>query len=207
VDAIFTSPVDSDRIATLGRVGRGFYQRPTADVARDLLGKLLVHRSPRGVVVVRLAETEAYLGPADRAAHTWGGRRTPRVRSMWGRPGLAYVYLIYGLHHCLNLVTSSEGGGEAVLLRGGAVVAGLEIARARRGEGVRMASLADGPGKLCQAAGITRAHDGVDTVSPGAGLYIVDDGLSPLLVETTRRVGVDSAGEAAAWPLRFVVSS
>jgi len=157
-------------------------------------------------VAVRLAETEAYLGPEDRAAHTWGGRRTPRVRSMWGRPGVAYVYLIYGLHHCLNLVTLAEGRGEAVLLRGGPVVAGHGIARVRRGDGVSAAALADGPGKLCQAAGITREHDGLDTCASDAALYVADDGVVPLEVETTARVGIESAGAAAGWPLRFVVS-
>ncbi len=157
-------------------------------------------------MAVRLAETEAYLGPVDRAAHTWGGRRTPRVQSMWGRPGLAYVYLIYGLHHCLNLVTRAEDMGEAVLLRGGPVVAGHELARARRGVRVRATSLANGPGKLCQAMGITRRHDGIDTCASNVGLYIADDGLTSPEVVTSPRVGVDSAGEAAAWPLRFVVS-
>lgn len=190
----------------LDRVGREFYQRPTREVAHDLLGKLVVCRSDGGLVAVRLAETEAYLGAGDRAAHTWGGRRTSRVRSMWGRPGTAYVYLIYGMHHCLNLVSSADDGGEAVLLRGGPVVTGHAIARARRGRGVPVASLADGPGKLCQATGVTREHDGVDTCEAGARLYIADDGVTPKVVETTPRIGVDYAGDAAAWPLRFVVS-
>jgi DNA-3-methyladenine glycosylase len=205
VDAIFNSPVNCDRIVTHDRVGREFYQRPTTEVARDLVGKLVVHRSPEGIVAVRVAETEAYLGPSDPAAHTWRGRRTPRVRSMWGVPGQAYVYLVYGLHNCLNLVTAEQGRGEAVLLRGGPVVTGDGLARDRRA-GVSARNLANGPGKLCQAVGVTREHDGIDTCDPAAVVYVSDDGLTVTGVETTPRVGVDYAREAAAWPLRFVVS-
>ena len=91
---------------------RGFYQRPTVEVSRDLLGLLLVRRAPAGLVAVRINEVEAYLGPTDRACHTWNGRRTERVRSMWGEAGRAYVYLIYGLHHCLNVVTVGSGAGQ-----------------------------------------------------------------------------------------------
>ena len=199
--------MDPDRIVTLDRVDRGFYQRSTKAVARDLLGKLLIHRTPDGIVAVRIAETEAYLGPDDAAAHTRGGLRTERVRSMWGPPGHAYVYLVYGLHHCLNLVSSTEGRGEAVLLRGGPVVSGHGLARARRGEEIRSPNLADGPGKLCQALGVTREHDGLDVCGPRAELFVAEDGCRPERVATTPRVGVDYAGEAAGWPLRFVVSS
>lgn len=189
-------------------LARGFYQRPTAEVARDLLGKLLVRRNREGTVVLRLLELEAYLGPEDPACHTFGGRRTQRVAAMWGDAGHAYVYLIYGVHHCLNLVTVGGGAGEAVLVRAGAVVHGGELARRRRGANVDRRSLADGPGKLCRALSISRRDDGLDLCDRESGLWVCDDGLraAPGLVRSTFRVGVGYAGAAADWPLRFIVS-
>jgi len=186
-------------------LAREFYQRPTADVARGLLGKLLVRRNREGTVAVRLVEVEAYLGPEDPACHTFGGRRTPRVATMWGDAGHAYVYLIYGVHHCLNVVTVGGGAGEAVLVRGGAVVHSHELARRRRGVTVAERSLADGPGKLCQALAIARGDDGLDLCHPRRGLWLCDDGLRPApgLIRSTPRVGVGYAGAAAEWPLRF----
>jgi len=188
------------------RVGRAFYQRPTEAVARDLLGKLLLHTGPDGEVAVRLTEVEAYLGPGDRASHTRGGRRTARNLTMWGEPGYAYVYLIYGLHHCLNVVTAEEGRGEAVLLRAGVPVAGHALVRTRRGAHISEGRLCDGPGKLCQALALDRRHDGLDLCAPGAALRLSDDGVRPgdESVARTPRIGVESAGEAASWPLRFL---
>jgi DNA-3-methyladenine glycosylase len=186
-------------------LAREFYQRPTVDVARDLLGMLLVRRNREGTVAVRLVEVEAYLGPEDPACHTFGGRRTPRVATMWGEAGHAYVYLIYGVHHCLNVVTVGGGAGEAVLVRGGAVVYGHRLARRRRGSTVAKRSLADGPGKLCLALAIARSDDGRDLCDPRSGLWLCDDGLrlAPGSVRSTPRVGVGYAGDAAEWPLRF----
>lgn len=185
----------------------GFYQRPTEDVARDLLGKILVCSKPEGTVAVRINEVEAYLGVEDPACHTFGGRRTPRTETMWGRAGVAYVYLIYGIHNCLNVVTVGEGSPEAVLLRGAEPVAGRSLIRERRGPRVAEHELTDGPGKLCQALAVSRDDDGTDLCTPGARLTIRD---TPALVDdevirSLPRVGVDYAGEAAAWPLRFLL--
>ncbi|MCU0232713.1 MAG: DNA-3-methyladenine glycosylase [Thermoanaerobaculales bacterium] len=189
-------------------LARGFYQRPTEVVARELLGKLLVREDPQGTVAVRLTEVEAYLGVDDAACHTFGGRRTARTETMWGEAGHAYVYLVYGLHSCLNVVTVGRGRPEAVLIRGGMVEHGLELARARRGAGVRERALADGPGKLCQALAVSRADDSADLCDRASGLVIRDDGLrvGERSVRRLPRVGVAYAGAAAAWPLRFVLS-
>jgi DNA-3-methyladenine glycosylase len=185
---------------------RGFYQRPTAEVARDLLGKVLVRESADGVVAIRLTEVEAYLGIDDPACHTFGGRRTARTETMWGEAGRAYIYLIYGIHHCLNVVTVGEGVPEAVLIRGGVPVTGGRLIRLRRGSKVPRRNLVDGPGKLCQAMALTRSEDSLDFCDPASAFTIRADGrdIPNERVERLPRVGVDYAGKAAAWPLRLM---
>jgi len=189
-------------------LGRAFYQCPTAEVAVSLLGKIVIRETAEGRVAVRLTEVEAYLGPADPACHTFGGRRTPRVESMWGEAGRAYVYLIYGMHCCLNIVTVGDGAGEAVLLRGGVVVSGGPLIRKRRGPRPSDRDLLNGPGKLCQALAIDRAADGGDLCSTESGLWIEDDGyrVSVDRISTSPRIGLRNVGDAAYWPLRFSVS-
>lgn len=162
-----------------------FASRAPEEVARSLLGQLLVHAGPAGVVAGRIVETEAYLGPHDLACHTSRGR-TPRTEVMFGPPGRAYVYLVYGMHHCFNVVT---GAGSAVLVRSVEPVAGLP-------QGVR----ADGPGRLTKVLGITRAHDGLRLDAPPLFLAAGADGRAVL---RGPRVGVDYAGEWARAPLRF----
>jgi DNA-3-methyladenine glycosylase len=184
---------------------RDFYQRTTEVVARGLLGKLLIRSHAEGDVVLRLTEVEAYLGVEDPACHTFAGRRTPRTESMWGEAGHAYVYLVYGLHCCLNVVTVGPGRPEAVLIRGGVVEEGFDLVKRRRGPRVGERSLTDGPGKLCQALAIDRSDDGTDLCAVGASIRFRDDGfeVSKSDVSILPRVGVDYAGEAASWQLRF----
>jgi DNA-3-methyladenine glycosylase len=172
-----------------------FYRRDTAVVARDLLGCRLIRRFPDGKArAIVIVETEAYLGVKDRAAHTWNGRRTPRVAPMWGPGGHAYVYMVYGMHFCLNVVTGREGVPEAVLLRAGVP------------EEDSKSSLlpASGPAKLCAYLGVTVALSGVSLRGPE--LRISRGPRRDFEVLTGPRVGVDYAGEAAAWPLRFAVA-
>jgi DNA-3-methyladenine glycosylase len=190
-------------------LARDFYQRTTKVVARELLGKLLVRTHPDGVTVLRLTEVEAYLGVDDPACHTFGGRRTARTETMWGEAGHAYIYFVYGLHNCLNIVTVGPERPEAVLVRGGAVVEGVDLVRARRGPRVGERALTNGPGKLSQALAITRAEDGIDLCSLESTLRICDDGVEipENRVRRLPRVGVDYAGEAASWPLRLVTDS
>lgn len=195
----------ADGLADASILSRGFYQRPTAEVARDLLGKILVRTTAEGVVAVRLDEVEAYLGVDDPACHTFGGRRTARTETMWGEAGRAYVYLIYGIHNCLNVVTVGEGSPEAILLRGGRPVFGEDLIRRRRGAQIAPAHLTDGPAKLCQALAVTRTQDGRDLCDAEARLTIRTD-VSPItdaMVRQLPRVGVAYAGDAAGWPLRF----
>jgi DNA-3-methyladenine glycosylase len=174
-----------DRLAS--PLPRSFYDRPTDRVARDLLGCLIAH-DDRGVLRLgRIVETEAYLGVRDRACHSSRGR-TPRTEVMFGPPGFAYVYLCYGMHHCLNAVTRETGLAEAVLIRA------VEPLEGCLGE-------ADGPGKVCRALGVDRRLNGADLL--GDALRIVCGERAPRQVCRGPRVGVDYAGAWARRRLRF----
>jgi DNA-3-methyladenine glycosylase len=184
-----------------------FYRRPAEAVARDLLGRYLVHRLPDGDrLVLRLVETEAYLGAPDRASHAWAGRRTKRNASLYLPAGHAYVYFIYGMHHCVNAVAGRDGEGGAVLLRAGEAVEGRARMAALRGlaRPPRPGDLAGGPGRLCRALAIDRRHDGLP-LTRGALTLAEGEPVRPAEVAAGPRVGVDYAAEAAAWPLRFAV--
>lgn len=159
-------------------------------MARSLLGMHLVHRFRGTERRGKIVETEAYLGPQDLAAHSRHGR-TARNATMFGPPGHAYVFLIYGIHHCLNVVTGRAGHGAAVLLRALEPVANLE-------------GRANGPGLLCQALGVDRRLDGVDL--RGDRLYIEDPGPHAFRIATRSRIGVDYAGAWARRRLRFYIS-
>lgn len=191
---------------TEGRQGKrppaSFWKGPTEAVARALLGCLLVRRVPGAPArVLVIVETEAYLGVADRAAHTWNGRKTPRVTPMWGPPGHAYVFRIYGIHDCLNVVTGEVGVPEAVLLRAAVPVAWWEGREVSPGD----LSSASGPGRLCRFLSVGRELSGAPLSGPDLELLLP---LSPVRrpILSGPRVGVDYAGAAAAWPLRFAVA-
>ena len=175
-------------IAAAPRLTRDFFDRDTELVARELLGCFLVHRSEGIERIGRIVETEAYLGVGDLAAHTSRGV-TPRTRVMFGPPGHAYVYLIYGMHHCINVVTEGEGTGTAVLLRA------LEPVRNLPGK-------TSGPGLLCKAMDIDRRLNGHDFCSDDLHL-LARPAAPPEPVAQRPRVGVDYAGEWAARLLRF----
>jgi DNA-3-methyladenine glycosylase len=165
------------------RLPREFFDRPATDVAPDLLGCVLWHASPAGLVAARLVEVEAYRGSLDPASHAYRGP-TARNAVMFGPPGHAYVYFSYGMHYCVNLVCQPASQGEAVLLRAGAVVGGADLARRRRyglpdtdgstggASRQRERDLARGPGRLCQALGIDRSMDGADACAPGGPIGI-----------------------------------
>ena len=184
------------------RPPKAFWEQRTEEVARALLGCRLVRRlpgrTPKSLVIV---ETEAYLGIADRAAHTWNGRRTPRVSPMWGPPGHAYVFRVYGMHDCLNVVTREHGVPEAVLLRAAvpeAWWAGGDVPRSEL-------LAASGPGKLCRALSVGRELSGAPLTGPGLELLLPLPGSSRRILSGPR-VGVDYAEEAASWALRFAVA-
>jgi len=175
---------------------RSFYARSTVEVARGLLGKVLVHGVTAGIIV----ETEAYLGGDDLAAHSARGL-TARTRVIFGPPGHAYVYLIYGMYECLNLVAEPDGRPGCVLIRALEPVSGVELMQARRGAIRKVAQLANGPGKLTLALGITRAHNGAD-VTRGSLVVREAAGTGEREIEVTPRIGITGSAEL---PLRFVL--
>jgi DNA-3-methyladenine glycosylase len=171
---------------------RTFYDRDAESVAQDLLGKLLVHRVDRQQRVGRIVEAEAYLGPSDLAAHSARGR-TARTEVMFGPPGHAYVYLIYGMHHCLNIVAGPGNLASAVLIRALEPVANIDDS-------------SSGPGRLCRAMGIDRRLNGHDLTRGELFLAEPTEAPDPFEIVARPRVGVDYAGEWAQKPLRFYIA-
>lgn len=182
---------------------RTWFDRPAEALARDLLGARLVHASAEGVVGGKIVEVEAYAGPEDLAAHSSRGQ-TARNDVMFGSPGHLYVYLVYGLHHCLNVVAGPGTKPEAVLIRALALDEGVELARARRGDRPADARLASGPGNVGQALGVDRSLNGADLL---AGPVHVEQRAGPMPPTLSGpRVGVAYAGLWAARPMRFWIA-
>jgi DNA-3-methyladenine glycosylase len=183
------------------KIPRSFYEQSTLDVARQLLGKYLVRRHPDGTTVGRIVETEAYVGPQDKACHASRGR-TARTEIMFGPAGHAYVYLVYGFHHMLNIVTEQKDFPAAVLIRAVEPMDGIALMKKRRGiEEPRQ--FASGPGKLCEAFAIDRMLNGADLC--GSVLYIRDDGDAMPGIRARPRIGVDYAGTWKHKPWRFLI--
>ena len=188
--------------------GPAFFRRGALELAPDLLGLVLVHATADGVAAGRIVEVEAYCGPADLAAHSAGGRRTARNEVMYGPAGRAYVYFIYGMHWCVNVVAATPGVPEAVLLRGLEPLHGEDLMRARRGTHVAPAALARGPGNLTRALGIDGARNGADLRRGELRLLRPPGGRGiPAASEVVRspRIGVAYAGAWAELPWRFSV--
>ena len=205
------------------RLGREFFARDGITVAKELLGKTLVHETEAGTVRGIITEVESYMGESDKGSHTYGGKRTERTEPMYHKGGTSYVYLIYGMYSCMNIAAMKKDVPQAVLLR--SVVPADEESRrrmlalrleelnerqAKKGgnpynEGNCPASLkkhlADGPGKLCIAMGITRADNDVDMVKSKS--FYVTEGFEPSQILAGKRIGIDYAEEAADYLWRF----
>lgn len=193
--------------AAMGRpLPRSFFAREPAEVARDLIGTVLISPAPgapREPITLRVSEVEAYHGVQDPASHAYRGR-TARTAVMFGPPGFLYVYFVYGMHWCANIVTGVDGEASAVLLRAAAVTGNLPAARERRrsprGAVPRDVDLARGPARLASTLGLTGADSGADLCRPGAPFRVYPADESPTVVQTGPRVGVAAAGEI---PWRF----
>ena len=190
------------------RLPRTYYQSlEVTDIARDLLGKYLIteidgfHCS--GIIV----ETEAYRGPDDRASHSYNNRRTSRTEVMYAEGGVAYIYICYGIHHLMNVVTGPKDDAHAVLIRALEPADGIDIMAARRQMMESDSRLTKGPGALSIALGLTSALSGTSLYSPSSPIWIEDRGLkfAPNEICSGPRIGVESAGEAALWPWRYFV--
>lgn len=205
----------------MARLTKEFYQGDTVAIARSLVGKYLVRHLHEETLVCRITETEAYVGAIDKACHAYGYHKTRRNATMFGPPGHAYIYFIYGMHCCLNFVTNPEGEPDAVLLRGLSPIYGTEtMAQLRFGKptaefsSYQRKNFLNGPGKCCQALSLTTALDGLSltdealflcTSPTDAGLPAVAE--VPFTVEPGRRIGIDYAEEAVDFPWRFTWKS
>jgi DNA-3-methyladenine glycosylase len=191
---------------------RAFFERPATEVAPEVLGCVLLHYSPQGMVAAEIVEVEAYMGSADPASHAFRGR-TARNDVMFGEPGHAYVYFTYGMHFCVNLVCQPAGVASAVLVRAGRVVTGVKLAAARRSsagafDGTRRAEqLASGPGRFCQALDIARPQNGADVCDAGGELRVCAPaafaGLAADRIASGPRVGVRTGAEV---PWRYWIA-
>ncbi len=191
---------------------RTFYDRDTLEAARDLLGRDLVRVLEDGTeLICRITETEAYIGRMDKACHAYQYKRTPRTQTLFAPPGTAYIYLIYGMYSCLNLVTEGEGEPAAVLIRGAVPVEnGDIIAKNRFGckqkemSACQKKNFLNGPGKLCRGLRLTREQNGLDLTSRDGGLYLLPGGPPDTeRIFAGKRIGIDYAQEAADFPWRF----
>lgn len=205
----------------MAKLTEDFFHRDTVEVARSLLGKYLVRQIPDGPLLAgRIVETEAYVGRIDKACHAYNYKRTPRTETLYAPPGTAYIYLIYGMYHCLNFVTEAEGEPCAVLLRGLEVRHGAEwMAQARFHKSLealttyQKKNFLNGPGKVCRALSLTRQENGI-SLTTGHALWLCDSleelGLpphpgdqAPFSILAGPRVGIDYAEEAVHFPWRF----
>lgn len=184
------------------KLDRAFYLRSGLDVARELIGKQLVHRSAEGTTKGIIVETEAYLGHIDAAAHSYKAARTGRTAIQYGDGGYAYTYTIYGLHTCMNIVANRAECPEAVLIRALQPTEGIAL-MCRRRQQSSIRALCNGPGRLTQAMGITMRHYGMDLC--GEELFVETSEDAAPQVFATARINVDYAGEAAHYPWRFVL--
>ena len=193
----------------MARLSREFYSGNTVETAQNLLGKVLVRQWKGRFLAGRITETEAYIGRCDKACHAYHYRRTARTETLFLAPGHAYIYLIYGMYHCLNFVTEPAGEPCAVLIRGGKLLSGLEVvSRLRFGKApaelsaYQRKNFLNGPGKLCKGFALTREQNGLDVTVPCGPLYVCA-GDAPGHIFTGERIGIDYAQEAVDFPWRF----
>lgn len=184
------------------KLTRDFYQRSATEVAKDLLGCTLVHESSEGVTKGKIVEAEAYMGNLDPAAHSYNNRSS-RTEIQYGEGGFAYIYLIYGMYYCMNIVTNSVNLSEVVLLRALEPLEGIDLMKQRR-KTDKLMNLCSGPGKLCTAMGINKTHYGMDLC--GEQLYLEARDTKDLIeIVASKRINIDYAGEAKDYLWRYTI--
>jgi len=185
------------------KLGRSFYTKDVLEVAQKLLGKILVHETPDGITKGKIVEVEAYNGLTDKAAHSYPNLCTERTKIQFYEGGFAYIYFIYGMYHCMNIVTGKANEPQAVLLRALEPVEGIDLMKRRR-KTDKISNLCSGPGKLCQAMGITKEQYGSDLCK--STLYLED--AAPVSKENilqTKRINIDYAEEARDFLWRYII--
>jgi len=195
------------------RLTREFYSRETLVVAKDLLGKILVHEFNGEMLRGKIVETEAYIGSIDKACHAYGGKRTPRVETLYARPAVAYVYFIYGMYHCFNVITKEEGSPEGVLIRAIEPIDGIGVMANLRFKKdyneltkAQIKNLTTGPSKLCIAMNINKGNNKQDLCL--GQLYIEESGeKEKITVVEVKRVGIEYAEEAKDFLWRFYIKN
>lgn len=194
------------------KLNREFYNRDSTMVAEELLGKVLVVKYDNAVCKGKIVEVEAYMGPMDKAAHSYNNRRTKRTEIMYGKPGFSYVYFIYGLYYCMNVVTREEGIPQAVLIRGVEPLAGFNEMSFRRFKksyddltNKEKINITNGPSKLCSAMGIGREFNALDLL--GDTIYIEEGEKESFNIVTAKRIGIDYAEEAKDYLWRFYIKN
>ncbi|MFW9780798.1 MAG: DNA-3-methyladenine glycosylase [Candidatus Heimdallarchaeota archaeon] len=196
-------------MSELKRLSRNFFNRPTKEVAKELIGKYIVRKTKKGTIVGKIIEVEAYIGPSDKACHSYNYKRTERTQVMYMKPGTLYVYFIYGMYYCLNIVTEPEGIPCAVLIRKLYPIEGIEIMKENRGikVGKNYQNLVDGPSKLCIALNITKKKfNGLDACSPRSILFFNNGELvNPRNIILGKRIGIDYAQEDKDKLLRYTL--
>ncbi len=190
------------------KLPRKFYLQDTLEIARGLLGKYLVHEDAQGMTIGKIVETEAYLGKDDPASHAFGGKKTERTEVQFKVGGHVYVYLIYGMYNCFNIVTEKEGEPKSVFVRALEPIAGQDLMRDRRGitdESVDgLVELTNGPGKLCMAMDIDTSMSGKDLCEDEIFVTYPKDE-DHMKIVSSERINIDYAGEAKRWPWRFFI--
>lgn len=193
------------------KLPREFYNRPTLEVSKDLLGKYLVHQIGGNKYMAKIVEVEAYIGDIDKACHAYNNKVTPRTKVLYKLPGTAYVYLIYGMYYCFNIVTEEEGRAAAVLIRAVEPIEGIEKMVENRYKKTikeinkkQIFNLTSGPGKLCMAMNITKENNKMDLC--GDDIYITEGREKEKIgIITTKRINIDYAEEAVDFPWRFYI--
>ena len=192
------------------KLNRNFYNRDARIVGEDLIGKILVRKYDDIVIKSRIVETEAYIAAIDKASHGYKGKITPRTKIMFGPPGYAYVYFIYGMYYCLNFVTEEEGTCSAVLIRAAEPLINEEEMSINRYNknlneltNYQKRNISNGPGKLCNALKITTDHNGIDLT--GDEIYVEDDGFKGFETVRSKRINIDYAEEAKDFLWRYTI--
>jgi len=194
----------------LEKLSREFYRRDALIVAKELLGNLIVKKVGNDILVAKIVEVEAYRGTIDKAAHSYSGKATNRTKIMYGDGGFAYVYLIYGMYYCMNIVASTIDNPEAILIRAVEPIDGIDImSKLRYGKDFnditkkQKINLTNGPGKLCIALNITKEDNGVDMY--GEDFYILNNEKKDFTIETSKRINIDYSEEAKDFDWRFFI--